>query len=253
MPPAGYDGDQSRAAQLWPATPTPSADLPAGYGFGVMDHRPEYQMTGPMALPLQPPPEVAAMAAAAMGASGSTQQEFRRERARTQEAHKVIKNAKLTTVKNTFVHVENEDNEDDEGLGMPPKSKTVPNMYTKQLSLEQTLQMSEEPEETDEEVYARVQELALAGELPSKGSVTHGSGKCRPCAWFWKAQGCQNAKECGYCHMCPEGELKSRKKSKVQAMKMGALVPARGKGGGKRHHDEGKGGAARVLKLSPLI
>ncbi|CAK9010629.1 unnamed protein product [Durusdinium trenchii] len=63
--------------------------------------------------------------------------------------------------------------------------------------------------------------------LPSKGSSTHGSGKCRPCAWFWKPQGCQNDKECGYCHLCPEGELKNRKKSKVAAMRMGALVPAK--------------------------
>merc|ERR1740117_864294 len=24
----------------------------------------------------------------------------------------------------------------------------------------------------------------------SAGSATHGSGQCRPCAWFWKPQGC---------------------------------------------------------------
>lgn len=82
--------------------------------------------------------------------------------------------------------------------------------------------------------------------LPSKGSSTHGSGKCRPCAWFWKPQGCQNDKECGYCHLCPEGELKNRKKSKVAAMRMGALVPA------KNHKSKNYGGA-RVLKLSPLL
>lgn len=50
--------------------------------------------------------------------------------------------------------------------------------------------------------------------VPSRGSALHGTGHCRPCAWFWKAQGCQNAQECGHCHMCPEGEIKARKKAK---------------------------------------
>ncbi|CAE7363053.1 unnamed protein product [Symbiodinium pilosum] len=84
-------------------------------------------------------------------------------------------------------------------------------------------------------------------EVPSKGSGAHGSGKCRPCAWFWKPQGCQNDKDCGYCHLCPEGELKNRKKSKVAAMRMGALVPA--KPSQKAKCPSG----ARVLKLSPLL
>lgn len=51
---------------------------------------------------------------------------------------------------------------------------------------------------------------------PSMGSKDHdGTGKCRPCAWFWKLQGCENGKDCRHCHMCPEGELKSRRKNKT--------------------------------------
>jgi len=53
----------------------------------------------------------------------------------------------------------------------------------------------------------------------------HGAGQCRPCAWFWRAQGCRNGGSCSYCHLCPEGELKSRKKNKIAAMKSGALTP----------------------------
>jgi len=53
----------------------------------------------------------------------------------------------------------------------------------------------------------------------------HNSGQCRPCAWFWKKGGCRNAETCAYCHLCPEGELKSRKKSKITALKLGALTP----------------------------
>lgn len=80
--------------------------------------------------------------------------------------------------------------------------------------------------------------------LPSRGSVFHGTGKCRPCAWFWKQQGCQNAQDCGYCHICPEGELRSRKKSKVAAMRMGALAPAK---------PGSASGLIRTLKLTPLV
>merc|ERR1719433_2254094 len=79
--------------------------------------------------------------------------------------------------------------------------------------------------------------------LPSRGSDLHAAGKCRPCAWFWKEQGCQNAQACGYCHLCPEGELRSRKKSKVAAMRAGALGSA--KAGNTT-------GATRTLKLTPL-
>jgi len=79
----------------------------------------------------------------------------------------------------------------------------------------------------------------------SKGSSTHGSGKCRPCAWFWKPDGCQSGLDCNYCHLCPEGELKSRKKLKVAAMRMGALTPAK--------PGSNAASSARTLKLTSLV
>merc|ERR1712032_521731 len=42
----------------------------------------------------------------------------------------------------------------------------------------------------------------------SAGSALHGEGKCEPCAWFYKPNGCRNAANCDYCHRCPDGELK---------------------------------------------
>lgn len=60
---------------------------------------------------------------------------------------------------------------------------------------------------------------------PSHGSVLHGDGGCRPCAWFWKSSGCENGPECGHCHMCPEGEIKSRKKAKQTIMRLGLATP----------------------------
>lgn len=83
----------------------------------------------------------------------------------------------------------------------------------------------------------------LAG--PSQGSAMHGTGNCRPCAWFWKPGSCLNAENCDYCHLCPEGELKARKKSKVAAMRMGGLTP-KPKNGSER-------GSPNVLRLSAFF
>lgn len=47
----------------------------------------------------------------------------------------------------------------------------------------------------------------------------HSLGQCKPCAWFWKKQGCRNGSSCNYCHLCPQGELRSRKKARLFALK----------------------------------
>lgn len=48
-------------------------------------------------------------------------------------------------------------------------------------------------------------------ESPSIGSRLHGSNLCKPCAWFWKKEGCLNGAECRHCHSCTYGELTRRK------------------------------------------
>merc|ERR1712228_104182 len=40
--------------------------------------------------------------------------------------------------------------------------------------------------------------------LPSLGSKFHGTGQCKPCAWYHKSQGCENGKDCNHCHLCQE-------------------------------------------------
>lgn len=60
---------------------------------------------------------------------------------------------------------------------------------------------------------------------PSQGSAEHASSNCKPCAWVWKAGGCQSGHLCSYCHLCPEGELKSRKKSKLLMLRLGLDTP----------------------------
>ncbi|CAE7509214.1 GekBS024P [Symbiodinium necroappetens] len=66
---------------------------------------------------------------------------------------------------------------------------------------------------------------ATETKLASQGSDLHGSGNCRPCAWFWKPTGCLNGEECRHCHMCPPGEVKSRKKNKLAMLRLGLATP----------------------------
>lgn len=67
--------------------------------------------------------------------------------------------------------------------------------------------------------------LAPSPDAPSLGSVDHGTGVCRPCAWFWKRGGCKSGRLCSHCHLCPEGELKARRKAKVLTLRLGSVTP----------------------------
>lgn len=53
----------------------------------------------------------------------------------------------------------------------------------------------------------------------SVGSDLHQLGKCNPCAWNWRPSGCINGGDCMFCHMCPSGELKVRRKERVTRLK----------------------------------
>lgn len=62
-------------------------------------------------------------------------------------------------------------------------------------------------------------------DFPTVGSKNHGSNGCKPCAFIWKEQGCQNGVTCPFCHLCDAGEKKRRakdKKEKVRSMRTGA-------------------------------
>merc|ERR1711964_538777 len=54
----------------------------------------------------------------------------------------------------------------------------------------------------------------------SKGSVNHNQGMCKPCAFFHREEGCTNAENCEYCHLCPPGEIIRRKKNKQTLKKL---------------------------------
>jgi len=90
-------------------------------------------------------------------------------------------------------------------------------------------------------------DISAIPSFPSKGSALHVEGRCRPCAWMWKPRGCQNALLCEYCHLCPEDELKTRKKVKVAAIRRGALAPCPAADASK------KPGLHKNLKLFDLL
>lgn len=55
--------------------------------------------------------------------------------------------------------------------------------------------------------------------VPSLGAAEHGTGACKPCAWFHHVEGCRHEAQCEFCHMCPAGEIKKRKKDKQRLIK----------------------------------
>jgi len=46
------------------------------------------------------------------------------------------------------------------------------------------------------------------------GSELHASGQCKPCAWLFKAKGCSLGSKCNFCHLCPNGKIKEKRKEK---------------------------------------
>lgn len=55
----------------------------------------------------------------------------------------------------------------------------------------------------------------------SLGSAGHGTGECKPCAWYYKPQGCSMGSGCDFCHLCDAGEIKIRKKAKAASLRQG--------------------------------
>jgi hypothetical protein len=51
--------------------------------------------------------------------------------------------------------------------------------------------------------------------IPTKGSLQHGTGRCKPCAFVY-TKGCDNGWECPFCHLCDLGEKKKRRKDKLE-------------------------------------
>ncbi|CAE7247412.1 unnamed protein product [Symbiodinium natans] len=67
----------------------------------------------------------------------------------------------------------------------------------------------------------------FTGLCVSLGSAGHGTGTCKPCAFF-HTKGCSSGKNCTFCHMCPPGEKKRRAKLIKMAAKLSNLQAEQG-------------------------
>jgi hypothetical protein len=73
---------------------------------------------------------------------------------------------------------------------------------------------SSAPPATVLELSNLLQESLGSSELPTVGSAQHKFGECKPCAFFWKPEGCGNGVNCPFCHLCGPDEKKRRQKEK---------------------------------------
>ncbi|CAJ1453617.1 unnamed protein product [Effrenium voratum] len=111
---------------------------------------------------------------------------------------------------------------------VPPPSRTAPLEFPLEASVPPVPRWESEPKGLELELMPQMEADILDAaidEMPSVGSVLHGTGNCKPCAWFWKPQGCRNAAECGHCHLCPAGESKHRRQAKMAAWRAQNQVP----------------------------
>jgi hypothetical protein len=76
---------------------------------------------------------------------------------------------------------------------------------------------------TDSECSSTPREDMMA----TQGSYeAHVLGKCKPCNYFlYKVDGCRQGDNCTFCHFCPKGEIKKRKKDKLSVLRKAGLVP----------------------------
>lgn len=69
---------------------------------------------------------------------------------------------------------------------------------------------------------------SLSNDLPSRGSVGHSHGRCKPCAFFHK-QSCQSGAECSFCHLCGPDAKKMKQKRKQAFVARKSVMKALGR------------------------
>eukprot|EP00747_Dinoflagellata_sp_TGD_P157838 gnl/TRDRNA2_/TRDRNA2_177776_c2_seq1.p1 gnl/TRDRNA2_/TRDRNA2_177776_c2~~gnl/TRDRNA2_/TRDRNA2_177776_c2_seq1.p1 ORF type:complete len:240 (-),score=25.80 gnl/TRDRNA2_/TRDRNA2_177776_c2_seq1:531-1250(-) len=98
-----------------------------------------------------------------------------------------------------------------------------------EVSSDQETKVPDDESGSSQSDESAAQGCYAARQQGSVGSALHGTGFCKPCAWLWTPQGCDHGAECHYCHDCPEGEIRRRKKEKIASMRMGKILPQESK------------------------
>lgn len=131
---------------------------------------------------------------------------------------------KKLKVKNTFIDGTESDDDDRPPMlkmkTMPCPSRSFEPEAAEQIYEERLARTPEQPSTALAD--ASMQSLDTRQPQLSKGSELHASGNCKPCAWFWRPQGCANGLDCQHCHLCTAAELRVRKKAKKQSKKLAA-------------------------------
>lgn len=133
-------------------------------------------------------------------------------------------------VKNTFIDGVESDGEDDEDRPPMVATKSLPQRACAgvwpptpvQAPLEADIKLAEIGSATKATAFPVIVPFDQRQPEHSKGGQLHGTGQCKPCAWFWRPQGCDNGADCGHCHLCTAAELKVRKKAKKHTQKQKA-------------------------------
>mmetsp|Transcript_17237 Transcript_17237/g.31810 ORF Transcript_17237/g.31810 Transcript_17237/m.31810 type:complete len:338 (+) Transcript_17237:112-1125(+) len=116
---------------------------------------------------------------------------------------KVEQNLECLPVKHTFIHYD------------------TPTSLGRRLTPRALTRCSSAPSMMMSRPFALIQ--------PSLGKI-HSRGDCRPCAYHQnKEDGCRWGAKCKFCHLCPPGEIKKRKKEKLRARRVQpySRVPSR--------------------------
>ena len=66
---------------------------------------------------------------------------------------------------------------------------------------------------------------AAIGARPGEpaGVALHLLGQCTPCVWVWKPRGCNLGPQCNFCHACPRGTIKLRRRERNARLRQAHL------------------------------
>jgi len=109
----------------------------------------------------------------------------------------------------------------------------LPPAFCQPLQLQQTpSNQAPQVEQIRSIATPQLQRLNKAEEVPScmpgqtkwpEHEAKHFAGECQPCAYYFKPDSCKWGSSCNFCHLCPDGEVKLRKKEKIRALREQAL------------------------------
>jgi len=112
----------------------------------------------------------------------------------------------------------------------PPMPAASPDVVA-QCPVQSSLNRIQDASNETEQIADRTMPQMFPADAVTGGGMTgiqaHALGQCTPCAYFWyKKDGCRLEVECKFCHLCQKGEIKKRKKHRIQHLKaVGAFIP----------------------------